>query len=792
VAKTPKWRFSSARAQSKGLKPLCSGRGATVQYSYGAVTDSLVGRASSIEVQDLGGLDPNGHSGMWNLASYDRIGLGMTAKVTIAPTHEVYQPVLDRTRELDGDGPSGVYPAYDRFGRLTTHMWVRDDFGPGVSGFANGTPMLAVTHTYDRSSNRLSAHDARAGAKLPLRERGFSYDQLHRLIEEDRTPLPASSTYASQHRSLQWDLDMLGNWDTLFRDGDEDGDFADLQGDEHVDGRNHNAANEIQSNALVSDPNYDREVISTGSASWYHQHRYDDAGNMTDQRTSTLIPAGSGAMPGLRMAYDAWNRLVTTEHTGSGSTKEVSAYTYNALGWRTTKAFDASQGAYDGVMEQKRVFIYDASWRVIEEHIDIDADTSAGTDWISQQFWGLRYIDDLVAKRVDRDADADWLDAESTSWYFITDSQFSVSAVLNQDCHLWERVEYDAYGKARHRYAGDVSGDGRYNFFDLSALGGESALGDPNSDYHADFDVNFDGDILLTSGASADRDLDVINGRAGAMGTALPDGWISSPSASSGPDNSIGYAGYVHNPEREDYTVRFRVYAPELGRWRQRDPIGYVGGENLLAYVLANPVAYLDPSGLAPVIEPNGDEGASCEEKACATACGRSQGIMTVSCASEKNIICDCSGDGRAKELPGMSGGGDDKDIEEKIKKCIEAHEQVNAGYFQCKGVEDGGRPPRPAGDKYVDAAKNEAEAYQAQADCARRISCNHHTSVAKRRTCEAKRNFWVNISTNRKHALEQFIQDPFKFKIDVLYKIAEDRAWDQYKKDMLKTTYRP
>ena len=64
-----------------------------------------------------------------------------------------------------------------------------------------------------------------------------------------------------------------------------------------------------------------------------------------------------------------------------------------------------TRSPYDGVMEQERVFVYDASWRIIEERVDFDHDTAPGTDWVSQHFWGLRYIDDLVAKRVDRDAE---------------------------------------------------------------------------------------------------------------------------------------------------------------------------------------------------------------------------------------------------------------------------------------------------------------------------------------------------------------------------------------------------
>lgn len=567
---------------------------ATVQYEYASGTDDLIGRVTFIQVDDM---DPTPMVTGWaDIAEYEWIGMGLTAKLTTSPPNGDFQPVLDRTRNLEGDltDSGDSYPAFDRYGRVTNHMWVRDDYDGTAGTHPNTPPILAVSHTYDRSSNRLTADDVRPGAKLPSRERGFTYDRLRRLIEEERTPLPTSG-YASQHKSHQWDLDMLGNWNSLVRDADEDGSLTDYEGSAHTDSRSHNAANEIESNTLSPDPNFDREVISGTSptASRYHQHRYDHAGNMTDQRTATALPVGGGLMAGLRMGYDAWNRLITTEYTSSLGTSDVSAYTYNALGWRTSKTFDASKGAYDGVMEQKRIFVYDASWRVIEEHIDIDHDTSAGTEWISQQFWGLRYIDDLVAKRVDRDADSDWSD--SSQWYFITDSQFSVVAVLDASKHLWERIEYDAYGNAKHRYAGDVTGDGLYNAFDIFALGGESDIGDAS--YHADFDVNFDGMVRLSTGTT---DVSVITNanRNGEMSTALPVGWISDPSSTVGPDNSIGYAGYVFDPERQDYTVRWRVYVPELGRWRQRDPIGFEEGSSRYQYVLSRPSALIDPSGL--------------------------------------------------------------------------------------------------------------------------------------------------------------------------------------------------
>lgn len=75
-----------------------------------------------------------------------------------------------------------------------------------------------------------------------------------------------------------------------------------------------------------------------------------------------------------------------------------------SLNRRTRRRMDLSQGNYDG-LDEGRTYYYSAGWQMLEEHVDTDLDDD--TDRIGQQFWGVRYIDDAVARRVDRDGDGD-------------------------------------------------------------------------------------------------------------------------------------------------------------------------------------------------------------------------------------------------------------------------------------------------------------------------------------------------------------------------------------------------
>ena len=61
---------------------------------------------------------------------------------------------------------------------------------------------------------------------------------------------------------------------------------------------------------------------------------------------------------------------------------------------------------------------------------------------------------------------------------------------------------------------------------------------------------------------------------------------------------TFGYTGQRYDPETGLYYYKNRHYSPELGRFLQPDPVGYLDGLNVYQYALNDPNMFTDPEGL--------------------------------------------------------------------------------------------------------------------------------------------------------------------------------------------------
>jgi RHS repeat-associated protein len=63
---------------------------------------------------------------------------------------------------------------------------------------------------------------------------------------------------------------------------------------------------------------------------------------------------------------------------------------------------------------------------------------------------------------------------------------------------------------------------------------------------------------------------------------------------------NLRFPGQYYDIETGNHYNYFRDYVPSIGRYLQSDPVGLLGGPSTYAYVSGQPLALIDPMGLAP------------------------------------------------------------------------------------------------------------------------------------------------------------------------------------------------
>ncbi len=559
-------------------------RVSTLVYPDGNAESFLYAYALNSRISRVDSMTADGVPWSSNLIEYSYVGLDLVPIVD----YVVASVQLDRTFSHDGKRryytlntqDAGVYPGWDRFGRVQRQAWVESALTVHGSSVVvpNRPPLVETTYQYDAASNRRDAVDARPGASWDTRDFLYVYDELDRLVEAKRGVGSYGGSFTPGKGGQQWVLDILGNWNTVRNDNNGNGVYTNSLEEED---RTHNKANELTQRSI------------SGQVGGPKALNYDAAGNMTEQRKGTSTAKHL-------YVHDAWNRLVKAQlHSGiyPSTPADLGVYTYNGLHWRIQK--DADTNATSG-LDQRRAMWYSASWQLLQEDVDdyTDGGSPNGLNRVVQEFWGLRYIDDPVYRRIDADHSGAYDDhADDRAFYHLTDVQFStVAMVRDLDASLAERVSYSAYGEAKFRWPGDVDNDNDCDSTDGSLI---SSLAAANSgagtdiaegSYVVEADLNHDGVI-------DSDDSNIFTGDW--LGKTPVAGGMISDAVSS--DNVFGYDGYVFNHELKSYSVRFRWYDPMLGRWLERDPISYAAGSMLLyEYTESSPTFQNDASGLEP------------------------------------------------------------------------------------------------------------------------------------------------------------------------------------------------
>ena len=123
----------------------------TTAYGYGAsdypqeLTNKLTYRLDAVMLDN---------DDFW---SYDYLGVSTVTDVQFQTVSGMtVQPRFGLSRRFESDGKStaGVYPGFDRFGRVRLHAWVDADFAESTSnnGFSNIPPISMIEHHYDAAS----------------------------------------------------------------------------------------------------------------------------------------------------------------------------------------------------------------------------------------------------------------------------------------------------------------------------------------------------------------------------------------------------------------------------------------------------------------------------------------------------------------------------------------------------------------------------------------------------------------------------------------------------------------
>lgn len=305
---------------------------------------------------------------------------------------------------------------------------------------------------------------------------------------------------------------------------------------------------------------------SGGATTQVAAYSWNDLG----QPVGVSRAAGAGASTAY--SYDAWGRMTGLSHDASGASNDVAfGYSYNPAGQIVGRT--VSNASYINGAAPNGTTAYQVDGQNQLDTIDAAAvthDSRGNITGVLGRTYGYDDLNRLTSASAG---------AGSTTFAFDPMNRLATSTVGG--------------ASIRRQYAGEQL-VAEYN----PATGGLTKRYVPGLGLD-DVAVAYDG-----SGTST-RTWQLADERGSVIALSGSTGAVSSINTydeygvpGSGNTGRFQYTGQQWLPEAGAYHYRARAYLPQVGRFLQTDPIGYAAGANLYAYVGADPINHVDPSGL--------------------------------------------------------------------------------------------------------------------------------------------------------------------------------------------------
>jgi RHS repeat-associated protein len=491
--------------------------------------------------------DANGHV---THLGYDALGQLTSRADPLSHTWSyAYDPVGVPVVVTDANGVAVNY-AYDALGRL-----IGIDY-PDATG--------DVSYTYDAASNRLAMLDATGTTT-------YTYDALNRLI---------SFTNPSNYQ-VGYDYDAVGNLTQL-----------------NYPGRAYPTRPAIA--YTYDDLNRLTHAEGVNGSNLDVLYNYDAAGRLVEQRNPSNTYKTT-------YSYDDANRLLDVTHQVKGKTLAEFAYTYDAVGNRSS-ASDTIQGQTEAID-----YSYDGLYRL----------TAAESNDTTTYY----YTYDAVGNRVEADTYPLWGSAHVFTYtYDAADRMTSVNNVpytwdnngslLNDGAHTFG---YNAAGRmvtvtqtglsVNYAYNGDGLRVTRSSSLAVTHYVWDAISSVPQLLLEGDTVYGYGNGLLsrqqLSTSAVQNYRLDGLGSVRLLLSGNSPAGnyWYDpfGQVVAGGADNRRRFTSEVQDDATGLIYLRARDYDPATGRFLTRDPFHGLAGlpstQNPYAYALNNPTTYNDPSG---------------------------------------------------------------------------------------------------------------------------------------------------------------------------------------------------